>query len=60
MEYCDGGSLHENLYNYINRYGKAFNENLVRKLMKRLLSGVKVLHENNIIHRDLKLLNIFY
>ena len=58
MEYCDGGSLDKNLYDYINRYGKAFPENLVRKLMKQILSGVKVLHENNIIHRDLKLLNI--
>ena len=25
MEYCNGGSLHENLYDYKNKHGKAFS-----------------------------------
>ena len=58
MEYCNGDSLHKNLYDYINKYGTPFPEKLVRHFMKRILLGLKHLHENKIIHRDLKLKNI--
>ena len=58
LDYCNGGSLHDCLYNYINRYGKPFSENIVRYLMKQILIGVECLHNFGIIHRDLKLGNI--
>ena len=58
LEYCNGGSLHSYLYNYIEKNGKPFPEDLVRYLMKQILNGVKILHERGIIHRDLKLNNI--
>jgi serine/threonine protein kinase len=58
LEYCNGGSLHNCLNNYIIKNGKPFPEDLVRYLMKQILNGVKSLHEKGIIHRDLKLNNI--
>ena len=58
IEYCNGGSLSKNLYEYINKYGKPFPEKLVQKLMKQILLGVKSIHDKGIIHRDLKLGNI--
>ena len=58
IEYCNGGSLRNNLYEYINKYGKPFPEKLVQKLMKQILLGVKSIHDKGIIHRDLKLGNI--
>ena len=58
MEYCNGGSLFECLYNYKQKYGRPFPENIVRYLMKEIIIGVKSLHDIKIIHRDLKLPNI--
>ena len=58
VDYCNGGSLHECLYNYINKYRKPFPENIVRYLMEQILIGVECLHKFGIIHRDLKLGNI--
>ena len=58
MEYCNGGSLLKALNDYIEKNGKPFTEDIVRFLMKQILSGVECLHNHNIIHRDLKLENI--
>ena len=58
LEYCNGGTLHDYLYKYINRYRKPFPEELVKFLMKRIILGIKSLHDKGIIHRDLKLGNI--
>ena len=58
LEYCNGGNLYDNLEQYKNKYGKPFPEDLVQILMKKILNGVKFLHSNGIIHRDLRLKNI--
>ncbi|XP_042498515.1 serine/threonine-protein kinase ATG1a [Macadamia integrifolia] len=53
LEYCGGGDLAA----YIHRHGKV-SEALARHFMRQLASGLKVLRENNLIHRDLKPQNL--
>lgn len=52
-EYIEG----ESLLNLIKRKGK-LNENIAKDLFKQIVCGVKYLHENAIVHRDLKIENI--
>ena len=42
---------------YLEVYGK-FDENMIQKYTKQLLQGLKYLHERNIYHKNLKLINI--
>ena len=58
LEYCNGGTIKDNLDKYINKTSLPFPEKYVQYLMKQILLGVKYLHDNGIIHRDLKLKNI--
>ena len=58
LEYCNGGTIKDNLDKYIKKTGRPFPEKYVQYLMKQILLGVKYLHDNGIIHRDLKLSNI--
>lgn len=53
LEYCTGGDLAA----YIQRYGR-FSEAVARQIMIQLAAGLKVLRENNLIHRDLKPQNL--
>ncbi|XP_052808624.1 mitogen-activated protein kinase kinase kinase 4-like isoform X2 [Mya arenaria] len=52
MEYCDRGTIDE-----VSRIG--LTEDLIRKYTKELIRAVQVLHDNKIVHRDIKGANIF-
>ena len=58
MEYCNGGSLSQCLNRYKEIYHHAFTEEIVQCVMRQIISAVKYIHSQRIIHRDLKLDNI--
>ncbi|XP_043930876.1 mitogen-activated protein kinase kinase kinase 19 [Protopterus annectens] len=53
MEYIPGGSI----ANLINRFGP-LKEKVFCEYTKQILKGVKYLHDNNVVHRDIKGNNI--
>lgn len=55
MEFCPEGTL-ETL---VAATENGLPELLIRKYTYQLLSGIAVLHENGIVHRDIKSANIF-
>ena len=55
MEYCAGGDLHD----YIKRQEESIPEDVVRRLFTQACLGVDHLHRNEIVHWDLKPLNLF-
>ncbi|KAK7023029.1 cytokinesis protein sepH [Favolaschia claudopus] len=53
LEFCENGSLH----NISKRFGK-FPESLVAVYISQVLEGLMYLHEQGVIHRDIKGANI--
>lgn len=52
MEYIEGKELFE----YINKY--LLKEDIVKNIFYKILCGMKYIHDNNIIHKDIKPENI--
>lgn len=55
LEFADGGDLMHGLASL-----PVYNERAVANVFKQILLGVKYLHSEGIVHRDLKLDNILY
>ena len=53
LEYCEDGDL----FHYLKGKGK-LSEDEAKKISFQLAEGLKYLHDNKIIHRDLKLGNL--
>lgn len=65
LEYCDGGSLRD-LYKKIKKFNKETNrvtqslltESEIIFYVKQVLAGLKYLHNEGVVHRDIKAANI--
>lgn len=58
MEFADDGDLESKIQKNIKTKG-VFNEAELWKWLVQIIQGLKYLHENKIMHRDLKCANIF-
>ena len=57
LEFCDNGDLHHKLIRH--RHGHVYlSESYIWSLFHQLALGLKHLHENGVVHRDIKSLNI--
>jgi calcium-dependent protein kinase len=55
MEYCRGGTI----IDFLSRAGK-YSEEIIKLIMYQILSAVRYMHEQKIVHRDLKLENMVF
>ena len=58
MEYADDGDLASKI-KYNKKHGLLFRENIIWDYLIQILTGLKFLHDNKIMHRDLKSANLF-
>ena len=58
MEYCNGGTLRENLEKYKIKYGKPIPVKIIQHIIKQLIDVINYIFDNNIIIYDLSLDNI--
>ncbi|MCQ2819281.1 MAG: serine/threonine-protein kinase Nek [archaeon] len=58
MEYADDGDVSSKI-KYNIKHGLMFKEKIVWDYLIQILTGLKFLHDNKIIHRDLKSANLF-
>ena len=58
MEYADGGDLYQRILEYKKKQS-LMSENFLWHILIKLTRALKVLHELNIMHRDIKSANVF-
>jgi serine/threonine protein kinase len=54
MEYIENGSL----YGILKEYGHIKQESIASMYIKQVLEGLKYLHSQGVVHRDIKCANI--
>ena len=59
FEFCNGDYLENVFDKYKEKYGKPFSEEIVQYLMRQIIDAFKYIHSKKVIHRDIKLENIF-
>lgn len=59
MELCEGGDLKKHLAKYQNIKSTYFPEDKIWKFFIDICLGLQKLHSKNVLHRDLKSMNIF-
>lgn len=57
-EYCSNGDL-QKVFQQRQRHGHPFSESEVRRIVFEVAQGLKYLHGHGIMHRDIKMANIF-
>ena len=58
MEYAEGGDLQKQIKEHLKSH-RNFKESVLWDWIIQMLEGLKYLHDNKIMHRDLKCANIF-
>ncbi len=58
LEYADDGDLQSKIF-YQKKIRSYFKEKTIWSYFIQMVKGLKILHDNNVMHRDLKSANIF-
>ena len=58
MEYADGGDLYERIKKH-KKNKTQFSETEIWRIFIQVVKGLKTLHNNKVLHRDLKCANVF-